>query len=112
MDSQPPKRTTAQFRAQGGNALLLKAAYEDAFKKALDDFTEKAKMYRIDISPFHIKILANLAGGYAREAVANCAFELRAAFINEGVTKEEHDAPTGEVDVPKTISGTGDAIKR
>lgn len=106
MTGDPPRRTTFQFRADGGNALLLKQAYDDAHAKAMKDFMSRRSMYRWEdaMTEEHVKILANLAGGYAREAVANAAFHLRAQFIDEKATKADHEAPTREEEVLKTIT--------
>ncbi len=107
MSDDSPRRTTAQFRAAGGNSLLLKQAYDDAYKKAMTDFMSRRSIYRWEeaMTEEHVKILANLAGGYAREACANIAFELRQSFLNEQATKEDFEAPTREREVPKTITG-------
>ncbi len=100
MPDGPLRRpSSAEFRAEGGNTKLTQRAYEEARDRALKDFTEKRAMYHWDetVTDLHIKILANLAGEYARQAVANVTFELRAQFINERATQAEHDAPTREV---------------
>jgi acetoin utilization deacetylase AcuC-like enzyme len=106
MSDDPPRRTTAEFRAEGGNALLLKQAYADAYEKAMKDFMARRSMYRWEdaMTPEHVKILANLAGGYAREAVANFSFELMQQIINEKTTKAEYEAPTRQEEVPRTIT--------
>ncbi len=105
MADEPPQRpSSAEFRAAGGFARLCQKAYDEANAKALKSFTERHSMYRWDetVTPLHIKILANLAGEYAREAVANAAGELRQQFINERATKADHEEVTREV--PRTIT--------
>ncbi len=102
---EPPRKPSSEFRAEGGFAKLCQRAYDDAQKKALKTFTERHSMYRWDTAPVtaqHLKVLANLAGEYAREAVAFAAGELRQQYINERATVADHEEPTREV--PRTIT--------